>query len=108
MDRKVFLPLIGLLIFSFQAVWAFSPDSLRLETIDGQTYVIHQVDPGETLYSISKRYRASMNAIADTNPEVINGLEDGMIIKVPYCMLAFSSALCNTKRIESSSSMIQI
>jgi LysM repeat protein len=84
MDRKVFIPLIGLLLFSYQVVWASSPDSLRLETIDGQDYVIHQIDPGETLYSISKRYRASMNAIADANPEVINGIVDGMIIRVPY------------------------
>jgi len=84
MNRKVIISLIGLLMCSFQAVWASSPDSLRLETIDGQDYVIHQVDPGETLYSISKRYRASMNAIADANPRAKNGLEDGMIIRVPY------------------------
>jgi LysM repeat protein len=84
MNRKLLISLFGLLILSFQAVWASSPDSLRLETIDGQTYVIHEVDPGETLYSISKRYNASMNAIADANPRVKNGLEDGMIIRVPY------------------------
>ena len=84
MYRKILLSLFGLLILSFQAVWASSPDSLRLETIDGQAYVIHEIDPGETLYSISKRYNASMNAIADANPRVKNGLEDGMIIRVPY------------------------
>ena len=84
MNRKVLLSLFGLLILSIQAVWASSPDSLRLETIDGQAYVIHEIDPGETLYSISKRYNASMNAIADANPRVKNGLEDGMIIRVPY------------------------
>ena len=84
MYRKVLLSLFGLLILSLQAVWASSPDSLRLETIDGQAYVIHEIDPGETLYSISKRYNASMNAIADANPRVKNGLEDGMIIRVPY------------------------
>lgn len=84
MNRKLLLSLFSLLMLSFQAVWASSPDSLRMETIDGQAYVIHEIDPGETLYSISKRYNASMNAIADANPRVKNGLEDGMIIRVPY------------------------
>ena len=84
MNRKVIVLLIGFLMFSFHAVWASSADSLRLETIDGKAYVIHQIDQGETLYSISKRYRASMDAIADANPAVLNGLEEGMIIKVPY------------------------
>lgn len=59
-------------------------DSLRLETIDGQTYIIHQVDPGETLYAISKRYHCSMNAIAGATPDVKRGLHDGMILRVPY------------------------
>lgn len=59
-------------------------DSLRIETIDGQVYIIHQVDPGETLYSISKRYFSSMNSIAEASPEVRRGLHDGMVIKVPY------------------------
>ena len=39
-------------------------DSLRSEIIDGQVYVIHQVDKGETLYAISRRYGASMDDIA--------------------------------------------
>src|SRR5210317_1322247 len=78
------LILIGLFVCTWQIVRAGMPDSLRLETIDGQAYIIHQVDPGETLYSISKRYHCSMNDIAKATPEVKRGLTNGMIIKVPY------------------------
>lgn len=59
-------------------------DSLRLEYIDGKAYIIHAVDEGETLYSISKRYNCSMNDIAEATPEVKKGLYNGMILKVPY------------------------
>jgi LysM repeat protein len=76
--------LIILLFTAMQGLQAFDLDSLRMETIDGQAYIIHQVDPGETLYSISKRYHCSMNSIAEASPEVKRGLENGMVIKVPY------------------------
>ncbi|MEN8248233.1 MAG: LysM peptidoglycan-binding domain-containing protein [Bacteroidota bacterium] len=75
--------IVGLISISTQ-VYANNTDSLRLEYIDGQAYIIHQVDPGETLFSIARRYNASMNEIAEASPEVKKGLHEGMIIKVPY------------------------
>ncbi len=59
-------------------------DSLRIEYINGQAYIIHQVDYGETLFSISKRYKVSMNTIADVTPSVKKGLNEGMILQIPY------------------------
>ncbi len=82
--KKVFLLLIGVLFYGGQTAMAAPADSLRVEYIDGQAYIIHQVDPGETLYAISRRYRVSMNAIAEATPAVKTGLHDGMILRVPY------------------------
>lgn len=76
--------LLILILFNQVSALASEIDSLRLETIDGKPYIIHQIDEGETLYSISKRYHCSMNSIAQATPEVRRGLETGMIIKVPY------------------------
>lgn len=73
--------LLALLPFSSHAS---KIDSIGVETIGGKVYVIHKVERGETLYSISKRYNASMNAIADATPEVKKGLKAGMTIRVPY------------------------
>ena len=73
-----------MLVFCHQAVMANAPDSLRMETIDGRAYIIHEVDEGETLYSISKRYHCSMNSIAEASPDVKRGLVNGMIIRVPF------------------------
>lgn len=86
--NKNFLSVFVLLILSFSLLngrlIASPADSIRVETINGQLYVIHKVDKGETLYSISRRYGASMNDIAEASPDVKNGLKAGMTIRVPY------------------------
>ena len=84
MRVRIFLSVFGLLILALNPLVASPMDSLRVEYIDGQAYIIHQVDPGETLYSISKRYKISMNTIADATPAVKKGLIDGMILQIPY------------------------
>jgi LysM repeat protein len=59
-------------------------DSLRLETINGKLFIIHQIDAKETLYSISRRYGVAITAILEFNPTSDGGLSTGQILKVPY------------------------
>ncbi len=59
-------------------------DSLRLETINGKLFIIHQIDAKETLYSISRRYGVAITAILEFNPTSDGGLATGQILKVPY------------------------
>src|SRR5882724_7469440 len=59
-------------------------DSLRMETVNGKPYIIHQVDPKETLYSISRKYGVAVALIREENPTVDAGLSVGQIVKVPY------------------------
>ena len=84
MSLKTLLSVVGLLLLTLNPLFASPIDSLRIEYIDGQAYIIHKVDPGETLYSISRRYKISMNTIADATPAVKKGLIDGMILQIPY------------------------
>lgn len=62
----------------------FKSDSLRLETIEGKRFIIHQVNEKETLYGISKRYGVSIMNILEFNKTADSGLEVGQILKVPY------------------------
>jgi LysM repeat protein len=68
--------------------WFPSPeqplDSVRMETVNGQTFVIHRVDDGETLYGISRRYGTPINEILQYNNQADGGLEVGEELKVPY------------------------
>jgi LysM repeat protein len=64
--------------------FANAMDSLRLEMINGKQYIIHQVDPKETLFSISRKYRVPVTDLAQENPSAGSGLSVGQILKVPY------------------------
>jgi LysM repeat protein len=71
-------------ILLFALLSATESDSLRMEMIRGKQYVVYQVGPRETLYSISRRYGASVQSILEQNPTADAGLEIGQILKIPY------------------------
>lgn len=59
-------------------------DSLRLEKIKDKYYIVHRVDPKETLFSISKRYKANINDILESNSNLKNGLKMYQELFIPY------------------------
>lgn len=59
-------------------------DSIGMETINGKPFVVHKIERGETLYSISKRYGVTVDQILEHNPTADAGLEVDHILKVPY------------------------
>lgn len=59
-------------------------DSVRLVTIDGKKYILYEVEAGETLYSISRKYKVLIDDVKEANPELRQGLKAGQIIKIPY------------------------
>jgi LysM repeat protein len=71
-------------------------DSLRTETINGKLFVIHQVNERETLYSISKRYGATLTGIMDANPNASSGLEVGQLLKIPYTKTKSTTVVANS------------
>lgn len=78
--------LLAFLLFlvGYNSPMASPVDSIGSEVINGKVYVLHQVEEGETVFSISKKYRANMRSIVAVSPEVKKGLKTGMVIKVPY------------------------
>ena len=51
--------------------------------LEGKVYYIHIVEPGETLYAISRAYHISQKEIAIENPGVMSGLQLGQALKIP-------------------------
>jgi LysM repeat protein len=78
--------MIKLLIIA--SISFFSPqlkqDSVRTEIINGKKFIIHQVEAGETLYGISKRYGVTLDQMVEVNPDAGSGLEVGAMLKVPF------------------------
>lgn len=57
-----------------------------------QEYVIYKVQPKETLYSLTRRTGLSEDKLIALNPELKNGLKDGMEIKLPAGLSLASAA----------------
>lgn len=54
--------------------------------IDGN-FLIHEVQKKNTLYSIAQEYNVEINDIILQNPEVENGLQKGMKLKIPVAKI---------------------
>ncbi len=77
------------LSFSFLGLLATpgsSLDSLRVETKNGKKFVIHQVEPKETLFAISRRYQVPVDAITNENPGALEGISIGQELTIPLLL----------------------
>ncbi|MCR6639280.1 MAG: LysM peptidoglycan-binding domain-containing protein [Sporocytophaga sp.] len=79
---KYFLILI--LFISLSDVCAGVLDSIGIEKKDSKVFVLHKADPKETLYSISRKYKVTVDELNKNNPELSAGLKVGQIIRIPY------------------------
>lgn len=62
-----------------------------MEQKNGLWFVIHAVEPRETLYQLSKRYQSSVEAIQAENTNT-DTLQIGQILYIPYRIQASSQA----------------
>ncbi|WP_346857637.1 LysM peptidoglycan-binding domain-containing protein [uncultured Draconibacterium sp.] len=81
--------LLATFVFSFFIFFTeqtFSQDLRKDEivVIKGEKFISHQVRTGETIYSISKKYKVDQSVINIYNPSVSKGLSIGDVVKIPY------------------------
>ena len=65
---------------------AQTPNVRRSESIvriEGDSYYVHTVEAGQTLYSLAKAYDVSTAAIVHYNPLIAGGLKAGQVLKIP-------------------------
>ena len=61
-------------------------------------YIEHIVLKKQTLFAISQTYRVPISDIQNANPQILNGLQEGMILKIPIIKTdTFKSKTKNTK-----------
>lgn len=56
------------LIFIGTTALAHKTDSIATKVKNGKTYIIHKVEKGDGLYSLSKQYNVSLKTIVEENP----------------------------------------
>lgn len=69
-------------------VWGFcalaAEKSQTIVYINGSKYYVHTVQPGETLYTLSKVYGVGEKVILESNPSLAGGLKAAENIRIPY------------------------
>lgn len=75
--------IVLLILLSFTNSVKASVDSIGVETINGNRYVLHKVQKGEGLYGIARKYKSTVTEIQEINNLTNTILDLGQIIKVP-------------------------
>lgn len=79
MIRIVTLFGLSLLITTVPVVEAIAKPAIFIQTES----TTHKVAPGETLYSLSRKYGVSLAELTKANPEAKAGLKVGQIVRIP-------------------------
>ncbi len=58
--------------------------SKKTETVEGKKYYLHTVEKGQTLYAIAKAYDLTVNDVLIENPDAMNGIKPGQVLRVPF------------------------
>ena len=58
-----------------------------LVRVDGEDFLIHQIAPKQTLFSIAKVYGMTLSRLVFSNPGVLEGIQPGQFIRIPKTYL---------------------
>ena len=67
-------------------------DSIGVTKINNKMHVRYLVEPGETVYGISTRYKVPVSELLEINEELEKGLKVGQVINIPYTEALVQSA----------------
>jgi len=76
-----FIGLFGSAVFAEAEGGRAAPDSVRREVVDGEVYIIHEVEPKENYYALGRRYNASPGRIMAANGN--QNLKPGNFVRIP-------------------------
>jgi len=63
------------------------PDIKEIPDLD-ENFVWHQVQKGETIFSLSQKFKMSQDQLLEMNPDLIEGLKIEMLVKIPKAVSA--------------------
>lgn len=67
-------------------------DSIGVTKINNKMHVRYLVEPGETVYGISTKYKVPVSELLEINEELEKGLKVGQVINIPYTESLVQSA----------------
>ncbi len=97
----LFLTFLSTASLQAENILDFTPirrDSLGTEVANGKTYILHKVDPGQTLYGVMRRYGVAVNDIRASNEGMADALRAGQVIRVPYTPRKSAKAIAREEK----------
>ncbi|MES2484871.1 MAG: LysM domain-containing protein [Bacteroidota bacterium] len=83
MKENVTLMVLFLLFITFSANAQEGSEKSEKTTTETQNIITHNVQVGETVMLICKKYLVAPNDIYKLNPEAIDGISEGMVLNIP-------------------------
>jgi LysM repeat protein len=74
---------IVLLLMTSVGTLLAQPENAKTEVRNGQTFYVHEVIQGNTLWGLQNLYKVSAEIIIQHNPSVVDGLKVGQLIYIP-------------------------
>lgn len=56
----------------------------KIVSEDGQQFILHEITTGETIFSLTKKYKIERSDLERLNPGLTNGPSIGDVIKIPF------------------------
>lgn len=69
---------------SVRANGVITPDSIGVEKVGGKIFVLHRVNPGQTMFAVVRQYGTTIHALREANPGMSDAIQTGQTIRVPY------------------------
>jgi len=70
-------------------------DSVGTEYRNGKTFVVHRVEPKETVFALSRRYHVTVDQIVNANTNIQSGLSIGQMVYIPRATAAAPLSTAN-------------
>lgn len=83
MQLNYILRISSILFFILLVQKSHAFDSLRMEKDQGKYYVVHRVEQGETLYSLTRRYGVELKSVVEANGIVGNQISLDQQLRIP-------------------------
>ncbi|MFD1140474.1 LysM peptidoglycan-binding domain-containing protein [Larkinella insperata] len=100
MKRLLPLLLAGCLTSMVAQAHPILPDSLGMEKKEGKLYVLHRVEQGQTLFSLVRKYKTTLQAIKEANPGLPDNVRYNQVVRVPASNLSRKQEKAVTKAIK--------
>ncbi|QRR01721.1 LysM peptidoglycan-binding domain-containing protein [Dyadobacter sandarakinus] len=59
-------------------------DSVGVEKVGDRVFILHKVNPGQTMFAVVRQYGITIQSLRDANPGISDQIQSGQTIRVPY------------------------